>query len=37
MNCRPLEKYDPKAFEDEIYTKWLKNNVFCQIILYLKI
>lgn len=28
MNCRPLEKYDPKAFEDEIYTKWLKNNVF---------
>ncbi|WP_210378171.1 class I tRNA ligase family protein, partial [Borreliella garinii] len=28
MNFRLLEKYDPKAFEDEIYNKWLKNNVF---------
>ncbi|AJA90519.1 valyl-tRNA synthetase [Borreliella chilensis] len=28
MNCIPLEKYDPKTFEDEIYSKWLEHNVF---------
>ncbi len=30
MNFRLLEKYDPKAFEDEIYNKWLKIMFFCQ-------